>query len=58
MTPTPRQTMVCSLSKKLNDWKITHELADLPKEVWQFIKDNGFFGLIIPKQYGGKEFSN
>jgi len=26
-------------------------------EVWQYIKDNGFFGMIIPKQYGGLEFS-
>lgn len=41
----------------LDDWKITHELKDLPPEVWQFIKENGFFGLIIPKQYGGYEFS-
>ncbi len=41
----------------LNEWKITHELQDLPPEVWGFIKDNGFFGLIIPKQYGGYGFS-
>src|SRR4029079_11776296 len=24
---------------------------------WQFMKDQGFFGLIIPKEYGGKGFS-
>src|SRR5690606_25142679 len=30
---------------------------DLPEEVWNFIKRNGFFALIIPKQYGGKGFS-
>ena len=41
----------------LDDWKITHELKDMPPEVWQFIKDNGFFGLIIPKSYGGHGFS-
>jgi acyl-CoA dehydrogenase len=41
----------------LDEWKITHELQDLPPEVWAFIKDNGFFGLIIPKQYGGYGFS-
>lgn len=41
----------------LNEWKITHELQDLPPEVWAYIKDNGFFGLIIPKQYGGYGFS-
>ncbi len=41
----------------LNDWEITEELHDLPPQVWQFIKDNRFFGMIIPKQYGGLEFS-
>ena len=41
------------LCAMLDEWKITHELKDLPPEVWQFIKENGFFGLIIPKQYGG-----
>ena len=46
-----------TLCGMLNDWDITHNRLDLPPEVWQFIKDNGFFGLIIPKHYGGKEFS-
>lgn len=45
------------LCAMLDEWKITHELKDLPPEVWQFIKDKGFFGLIIPKQYGGYGFS-
>src|SRR3977135_4746029 len=36
-----------------NDWEITHELQDLPAHVWQFIKDQGFLGMIIPKKYGG-----
>ena len=41
----------------LNDWKITHDDSDLTPEVWQFLKDNGFFAMIIPEQYGGLEFS-
>ncbi|MBI5041422.1 MAG: acyl-CoA dehydrogenase [Gammaproteobacteria bacterium] len=45
------------LCRRLDDWQITHELHDLPEPVWQFIKDNGFFGMIIPRQYGGLEFS-
>ena len=45
------------LCAMLNDWQITHELHDLPPHVWQFIKDQGFFGMIIPKQYGGLGFS-
>jgi acyl-CoA dehydrogenase len=41
----------------VDEWKVTHELRDLPPEVWQFIKDQGFLGMIIPKQYGGMGFS-
>jgi acyl-CoA dehydrogenase len=40
-----------------DDWKISYELNDLPPAVWQFIKDKGFLGMIIPKQYGGMGFS-
>lgn len=46
-----------TLCKMTNDWDITHNLADLPPEVWEFLKREGFFALIIPKTYGGKEFS-
>ncbi len=45
------------LCAMLDEWRITRELHDLPPDVWQFIKDNGFFGMIIPKQYGGLGFS-
>ena len=45
------------LCDMLDDWKITHELLDLPPEVWTFIKDNKFLGMIIPKEYGGLGFS-
>lgn len=41
----------------LDEWKITHEWADLPPEIWQFLKNKGFFAMIIPKEYGGKQFS-
>ena len=40
-----------------DDWKVSQELYDLPPDVWQFIKDKGFLGMIIPKKYGGLEFS-
>ena len=45
---------VCSM---VNDWHTTHEIADLSPEVWQFLKDNLFFAMIIKKKYGGLEFS-
>ena len=41
----------------INDWEITHVHADLPPEMWDFIKQNRFFGMVIPKQYGGLGFS-
>ncbi len=47
-----------ALCKMIDDWKITHELKDLPPDVWQFIKDQGFLGMIVKKKYGGLEFSN
>lgn len=48
---------VQTLCGMINDWEITHHLADLPPDVWQFLKNEGFFALIIPKEYGGKGFS-
>src|SRR5947207_1422935 len=45
---------VCAMT---NDWEITHERYDLPPKVWQYIKDKGFLGMIIPKKYGGLGFS-
>jgi acyl-CoA dehydrogenase len=45
---------LCSM---INDWEITEELRDLTPETWDFLKNKGFFGMIIPKQYGGLEFS-
>ncbi|MDF2155513.1 acyl-CoA dehydrogenase FadE [Vibrio sp. CAU 1672] len=45
---------VCAM---VSDYQVTHELADLPPEVWQYLKGNKFFAMIIKKQYGGLEFS-
>src|ERR1700677_4188201 len=45
------------LCAMLDDWDITHRRADLPPEVWSFIKTQGFFAMIIPRRYGGLEFS-
>ena len=44
------------LCAMLDEWDI-HTNQDLSPETWQFIKDKGFLGLIIPKTYGGREFS-
>ena len=46
-----------TLCSMINDWDITHKRKDLPPEVWDFIKKHKFCGMIIPKKFGGLEFS-
>src|SRR3954471_13679855 len=45
------------LCRMFDDWDITHRRADMPPKVWDFLKSKGFFAMIIPKEYGGLEFS-
>ncbi len=45
------------LCRMLDDWDISHHRSDMPTEVWAFIKKHRFFAMIIPKHYGGLEFS-
>jgi acyl-CoA dehydrogenase len=45
------------LCQMLDDWDICHVHADMPKKVWDYIIEKQFFAMIIPKQYGGLEFS-
>ncbi|MDB6061587.1 MAG: acyl-CoA dehydrogenase [Verrucomicrobiaceae bacterium] len=45
------------LCAMLDEWEIQHERKDLPPHVWQFLKEKGFFALIIPTEYGGLGFS-
>ena len=45
---------LCALA---SDWDSTQVHQDLSPEAWQFVKDKGFLGMIIPKKYGGKQFS-
>jgi acyl-CoA dehydrogenase len=45
------------LCRMLDDWHITHERGDMPPHVWDYMKSKGFFAMIIPKKYGGLEYS-
>jgi acyl-CoA dehydrogenase len=45
------------LCAMVTDWETTHVYRDLPSAVWQFIKDRGFLGMSIAKEYGGLGFS-
>jgi acyl-CoA dehydrogenase len=48
---------VNELCRMIDDWEITEQLHDLPAPVWEFLKQQRFFGMIIPREYGGLEFS-
>ncbi|MGX1104961.1 MULTISPECIES: acyl-CoA dehydrogenase [Bradyrhizobium] len=48
---------VDELCRMLDEWKINWEWRDLPPEVWAFIKAKKFFGMIIPREFGGLGFS-
>ncbi|CUJ88043.1 Acyl-CoA dehydrogenase%2C short-chain specific [Achromobacter xylosoxidans] len=48
---------VAQLCAMLDEWDITWHRRDLPPEVWNFLKAQRFFGMIIPKRHGGLGFS-
>jgi acyl-CoA dehydrogenase len=45
------------LCQKLNDWRIRHELHDVPDDIWRFVCEHGFLGMLISKKHGGLGFS-
>ena len=49
---------VRELCAMVDDWKLAWEDRDLPKPVWDFMREKKFFGMIIPKAFGGLGFSN
>jgi len=46
-----------TLLAMLDDFQIVQKDKDLPKEVWDYLKVNGFFAMIIPEKFGGRQFS-
>lgn len=44
---------ICNMT---TEWKIWKN-REIPEPVFQFLKDKGFLGMIIPKEYGGLGFS-
>ncbi|MDP5238497.1 acyl-CoA dehydrogenase [Uliginosibacterium sp. 31-16] len=45
------------LCRLMNDWETTHQHQDMSPEAWKYVKEKGFLGMIIPKEFGGKGFS-
>ncbi len=48
---------VSELCRMVDKWQINHQLNRLPEAIVSYVCDNGFLGMIIPKRYGGLEFS-
>jgi len=46
-----------TLCEMLDDWAINRIDGDLSPDVWRFMRENGFFGMIISRKYGGLGFS-
>ncbi len=51
------ENQVITALTMIDDFDIVHNRKDLPPELWEYFKKEGFFALIIPKKYGGKAFS-
>lgn len=45
------------LCAMIDDWKIRHDLRDIPEHIWRYVKDKGFLGMLISKEHGGLGFS-
>ncbi|WP_024275893.1 acyl-CoA dehydrogenase [Hyphomicrobium sp. 802] len=45
------------LCRMIDDWQVRHTLHDVPDEIWDFVKRNGFLGMLISKEHGGLGFS-
>src|SRR6185369_1287908 len=45
------------LCAMINDWQVRHSLHEIPEEIWDFVKKNGFLGMLISKEHGGLGFS-
>ena len=45
------------LCQMIDEWNVIQN-GNLPEEIWKFMREQGFFGLVIDKKYGGKGFSD
>ncbi|MET1047781.1 MAG: acyl-CoA dehydrogenase, partial [Hyphomicrobium sp.] len=45
------------LCRMIDDWQVRHSLHEIPDDIWDFVKKNGFLGMLISKEHGGLGFS-
>ncbi len=41
----------------INDWQMRHTEAEVPEDIWDYVKKHGFLGMLISKEHGGLGFS-
>lgn len=59
LTPEERAFLdgpVETLCRMLNEWQVTRR-GDLPLAVWSLLREHRFFGMVIPREFGGLGFS-
>jgi acyl-CoA dehydrogenase len=45
------------LCRMIDDWQVRHSLKEIPEPIWDFVKKQGFLGMLISKEHGGLGFS-
>jgi acyl-CoA dehydrogenase len=45
------------LCRMIDHWQIRHSERRMPPDIWEFVKANGFLGMLISKEHGGLGFS-
>ena len=48
---------VNELMGMIDDFDVIHKDKDFTEDAWRYMREKGFFAMIIPKEYGGKAFS-
>ena len=48
---------VTELCRRVDDWAIRHNEKAIPEDIWTFVKEHGFLGMLISKEHGGLGFS-
>ena len=45
------------LCRMIDDWQIRFQKKEIPQEIWDFVAQHGFLGMLISKEHGGLGFS-
>jgi acyl-CoA dehydrogenase len=45
------------LCRMIDDWQVRFNKKEIPENIWEFVKSNGFLGMLISKDHGGLGFS-